>query len=296
MPNLRHHPQPTQSEQSSKRPREELQQTSYSQLRPISALNTNRSIAITPPPITSQVQPGSRARSSTTHASSASASKAKAATRGPGSFWTADGMDAFVDWITDPHNYEKLQRVRTVSGQKKADVHTAIAEYVNGVSGTDWTQKIVRNKIEYAKKKYDQAKALADQTGGGDTENLADLRRQMMEICPEYDRFHAVWGSSLARNPPPLMQSCRRVIDDSSERESSPETTLDSEDDGQEDDGNEGGFVINDLLQVNDEDKRDRVPKRRRKAKLSEKDAFVQSTVSTLQTQVGLAASTRYNA
>lgn len=160
-----------------------------------------------------------------TPVASASTSAAKTpANKGPGSFWCSEGMGAFVDWITDPHNHEKLNKVRTVSGQKKTDIYEQIAEYVNGIAGTDWNQKIVKSKIDYAKKKYDAARDLAKTTGGGSTENLAELRKQMLELCPEYDRFHAIWGGSLSRNPPPPRESCKRPIEVLSDRESSPET------------------------------------------------------------------------
>ncbi|KAG0354916.1 hypothetical protein BGZ54_001415, partial [Gamsiella multidivaricata] len=63
-----------------------------------------------------------------------------------------------------------------------------------------------KSKIAYAKKKYDQARAISQQTGAGDTEQET-LREQMLSICPHFDKVHAVYGGSLARNPPPPNQS-----------------------------------------------------------------------------------------
>ncbi|KAF9183258.1 hypothetical protein BGZ51_004147 [Haplosporangium sp. Z 767] len=122
------------------------------------------------------------------------------------SFWTSPGMDVFIDWVTDPHNHEKLNRKRSISGQKTSGIHDEIAKYVNGIKGTTWDRGTVKSKIQYTKKKYDAARALSTATGAEDTDK-EELRSKMLAICPHYDRFHAVYGDSLARSPPPPHQS-----------------------------------------------------------------------------------------
>ncbi|KAF9157543.1 hypothetical protein BGX20_003850 [Mortierella sp. AD010] len=145
------------------------------------------------------------------------------------SFWLSPEIDALVDWITDPDNYEKLNKKKPISGQKVSDIHAEIADYINSICQSGWDKHIVKSKIEYAKKKYDQARAISQRTGAGDTEQET-LREQIQDICPHFDRFHEVYGGSLSRNPPPFKESvviedvppprkrpCRQIVEEESE-------------------------------------------------------------------------------
>ncbi|KAF9096228.1 hypothetical protein BGX27_001143 [Mortierella sp. AM989] len=207
---------------------------------------------------------------------------------GPGSFWTAEGMNAFVDWMTDPHNYEKLKKVRTVAGQTKADIHEQIANHVNGIAGTGWTVKVVKNKIDYAKKKYEQAKELASAAGGSSIANLVELRKQMLEICPEYDRFHAVWGSSPVRNSLPPKESCKRYTQEPFEREFSPET-IETDEQNNNSDSSSESVVNSDLFS---HESGDEPTTKRRKAirkdqkRIDKEINFVKDTVYKLRAEV----------
>ncbi|KAF9286287.1 hypothetical protein BGZ68_003068 [Mortierella alpina] len=129
-------------------------------------------------------------------------------------------MPAFVDWITNPENYERLYKPRAISGEKTVDILKKIAEYVNSRESTVWTGDTVKQKISYAKSQYTKAVQLTIRTGegGGDDEEALQARKR--EICPFFDRFHAVYSSSLIANPPPPRQSVsyprERVIVESS--------------------------------------------------------------------------------
>lgn len=121
-------------------------------------------------------------------------------------FWEIPGMEAFLDWMTDPDNHQRLIKPRPISGQRACDIHAEIAKYVNSKHGTNWDKDIVKGRIQYTKKKYDKARTEMTATGAGDTETET-LRERVLAICPCYDRLHAVWGGSLARNPPPPRQA-----------------------------------------------------------------------------------------
>ncbi|KAF9346293.1 hypothetical protein BGX26_002214 [Mortierella sp. AD094] len=94
-------------------------------------------------------------------------------------------MDAFVDWLTDPDNHMRLNNPRPTSGKKPRDLYQEIADYVNSIHDTDWTHET---------------------TGEGDTDKET-LREKIRAICPEYERSHAVYSSSLSKNPPSPKQS-----------------------------------------------------------------------------------------
>ncbi|KAF9429272.1 hypothetical protein BGZ76_001560, partial [Entomortierella beljakovae] len=149
------------------------------------------------------------------------------------SFWLSAEVDALVEWLIDPDNHEKLNRKKPISGQKLTDIHAEIAVYINSKCQSNWDRGIVKSKIEYVKKKYDQARAISQSTGAGDAEKET-LREQMLDICPHFDRFHEVYGGSLSRNPPSFKESItfediqprsqprkRRLIDDDESEESS---------------------------------------------------------------------------
>ncbi|KAF9411040.1 hypothetical protein BGZ76_005400 [Entomortierella beljakovae] len=121
-------------------------------------------------------------------------------------FWTTKGMDAFIDWVTDPDNYLRLNNPRPTAGKKAVNIHLEIAKYVNGIHETDWTGDTVESKLQYMKKKYSEARTILSSTRAGDTDETT-LHDQVIAICPEYDRIHAVYGGSLLKNPPRPRQS-----------------------------------------------------------------------------------------
>ncbi|KAF9154798.1 hypothetical protein BGX20_004588, partial [Mortierella sp. AD010] len=123
-------------------------------------------------------------------------------------FWTAPGMSTLVDWLTDYENHKRLNNPRPVSGSKPIDLQREIAVHVNALNGTEWDEGHVKSKIQYARKKYQDAKTLANSTGEGDTDKTT-LRKRMLELCPDYDRFHAVYSGTLTDDPPPPVQSSR---------------------------------------------------------------------------------------
>ncbi len=163
------------------------------------------------------------------------------------SFWTQPGISTFVDWITNPENYERLYKPKAISGEKNGDILKEIAEHVNSKGNTAWTGDTVKQKISYAKSQYIKAFQLTRKTGEGDGggEDSLSLQARKLELCPFFDRFHAVYSSnSLIANPPPPRQygsyPGERVI-----VESSPETSnLEDYSDQDDDDGDHGGMLL----------------------------------------------------
>ncbi|KAK3831158.1 MAG: hypothetical protein J3R72DRAFT_455116 [Linnemannia gamsii] len=134
------------------------------------------------------------------------------------SFWIQEGMDTFFDWLTDPHNYARLQKKNPISGQRQSDLHKEICRLVNNKHSTSWTEAQVKAKITYAKSKYREAAAL-NSTGEGPI-----LHKQEV-ICPMFVRLHTVLGGSLSANSPPPRQTGGRgedlVSSDDSEEDTS---------------------------------------------------------------------------
>ncbi|KAF9336560.1 hypothetical protein BG006_008245 [Podila minutissima] len=110
-------------------------------------------------------------------------------------------MATFFDWITDPHNHERLHKKNPVSGQKPKDIRQEIANIVNKKHNTAWTELQVKSKIAYSKTKYREAMKL-NSTGKG-----ARVSCEQLDLCPEFVRLHQVYGGNLAANPPPPRQS-----------------------------------------------------------------------------------------
>ncbi|KAF9154161.1 hypothetical protein BGX20_004741 [Mortierella sp. AD010] len=94
-------------------------------------------------------------------------------------FWKKKGMDAFVEWLLDPINNDRLQHPKQVAGHKVADLHKEVAQYVNDQCGTDWKASQMKTKIKYAKDKYIKARDMTRKTGEGDTDDTT-LRDRMM--------------------------------------------------------------------------------------------------------------------
>lgn len=124
------------------------------------------------------------------------------------SFWEVLGTSTLVDWLADYDNHKRLNAPRPVSGCKPIDVRKEIAALVNRTHGTEWDESNVKSKIQYAKKKYQDAKAILASTGEGNTD-YAILRKRILEICPPFDRLHAVYSGTLSHDAPPPVQTSR---------------------------------------------------------------------------------------
>ncbi|KAG0284190.1 hypothetical protein BGZ96_011447, partial [Linnemannia gamsii] len=149
------------------------------------------------------------------------------------SFWVQEGMDTFFDWITNPHNHERLYQKTPVSGQKPKDVRQEIAGVVNSKHNTKWTELQVKSKIAYVRAKYREATML-NSTGQG-----AQVNAKQLEVCPEFTRLYKVYGESLAAtmNPTPPKQSVHfgngraasEIADDESSNLESQEVSSDTD-------------------------------------------------------------------
>ncbi|KAF9949091.1 hypothetical protein BGZ65_007610 [Modicella reniformis] len=120
-------------------------------------------------------------------------------------FWATEGMDTFLNYITDPQIQEKLNN-RQSDGTKAGDVFKNIADAVNEKHNVNWNGKTVKSKYQYLKKLFDMANDMTKSTGNGDTEDTT-LRERILAKCPEYDRLYEVLGGTLARDPPSPFQS-----------------------------------------------------------------------------------------
>ncbi|KAF9425814.1 hypothetical protein BGZ76_003060 [Entomortierella beljakovae] len=190
-------PQSNSSQDISKR---QLDVTSYTNIQSRSAipLESSQSPTLILDSTSRQKTPSVAMPASRTRSSRSEGSK---------TFWNSKGMDAFVDWVTDPENHQRLNNPRPTSGKRASDIHLEIADYINSLhDDLKWTAENVKSKIQYAKKKYAEARALSNSTGEGDTDE-ATLRERILAILPEYDRFHGVYSTSLSRNPPRPKQS-----------------------------------------------------------------------------------------
>lgn len=112
------------------------------------------------------------------------------------SFWVQEGMTTFFDWITNPHNHERLYRKTPIPGQRPKDIRQEIANVVNNKHNTKWTEIQVKSKIAYVKAKYREA-AMLSSTG-----QEAQVSTRQLEICPEFARLYNVYGGNLSANPP----------------------------------------------------------------------------------------------
>lgn len=110
-------------------------------------------------------------------------------------------MTTFFDWITNPHNHERLYKKNPISGQKPKDIRQEIANVVNNKHNTNWSEGQVKSKIAYVKSKYREA-AKKNSTGKG-----AQVSNEQLDICPEFVRLHEVYGGSLSANPLPPKQT-----------------------------------------------------------------------------------------
>ncbi|KAG0052083.1 hypothetical protein BGZ83_003016 [Gryganskiella cystojenkinii] len=113
-----------------------------------------------------------------------------------GGFWNSEGTRAVVDWISNPQNYCRLINPRPVSGSRVQDIHQEIVNWIKEKQGLDLGTSQVKSKIGYIKRKYHEALVLNSPEAG---DNI--LERQE-DLCPPFQRLHAVFSSSLSLNPP----------------------------------------------------------------------------------------------
>ena len=125
--------------------------------------------------------------------------------------------------MTDPDNPKTLnKKTEKIAGETTNEMLDKLRAKIKGDSGVEWTREQVKSKIQYAKKQYHKANDLRKATGEGN--DTATLRSRMLATCPYFDRFHAVYDDSLARNPPPPRQSINYPSDTAIDMESEDET------------------------------------------------------------------------
>lgn len=145
-------------------------------------------------------------------------------------------MEAFLDWVTEPYNYKRLNKKSSKYGERAVDLYGEISKFVFEKHKVDWDVKHVKYRMSNARKKYDAAKALSEITGRGETRDLDLLcKEERLLICPPFDRLDVVWGGTLTRDPPPARETCNRSYEDYFNGESSPEVIEIDEEDEEED-------------------------------------------------------------
>ncbi|KAF9419838.1 hypothetical protein BGZ76_004195 [Entomortierella beljakovae] len=212
-------------------------------------------------------------------------------------------MDMFLDWITDPYTYNKLNNPRPTSGQRAVDLYNELAKAVNDKHGTDWDALAVKSKIQYSKKKYDAAREITKKTGEGDTDEET-LRSKVLGICPDYDRFHAIWGGSIVRNPPHSKEYGLKVSNNSQESVRPPESTEDifrqpiddSSDAYDSYDTASDAFPVQDNISVIDEtrsvrEESEEPGRKRRKVKKNDPATFLENSFTSFQQSIKQAQS-----
>ncbi|KAF9272639.1 hypothetical protein BGZ74_005161, partial [Mortierella antarctica] len=154
-------------------------------------------------------------------------------------------MEAFLDWITELHNRDRLNKKRPTSGQRAIDLYDEISKYVFTKHKVNWDVKHVKYRMINARRKYDAARELSEFTGGGETSDLESLRKEMLSLCPPFDCLHAVWGGTLARDPPPLRETCNCRDEEHFNRESSPEV-IETEEEEEDEEGEDATGIEDD--------------------------------------------------
>ncbi|KAF9287998.1 hypothetical protein BGZ68_000953 [Mortierella alpina] len=114
-------------------------------------------------------------------------------------FWSQEGMVPFVDWITTPANHAALLNHRrsstsSSSGETMSQALERLRAYVKEKTGVKWLQSQIRSKLQYARKKYDMARKLGESRTSLRDTDTAKLRRRMLDLCPYYEKFNAVYG------------------------------------------------------------------------------------------------------
>lgn len=77
-----------------------------------------------------------------------------------------------MDWVTEPYNYERLNKKSSKYGERAVDLYGEISKFVFEKHKVDWDVKHVNYRMSNARKKYDAAKALFEITGRGETRDL----------------------------------------------------------------------------------------------------------------------------
>ncbi|KAG0283222.1 hypothetical protein BGZ96_012404 [Linnemannia gamsii] len=159
-------------------------------------------------------------------------------------FWKKPGMTRFLKWLLDHENQNRLKEAGTTAGIMKKDLYKEVADLVNAEPANradktwkPWTLANVKYNIRSSESKYKKAKAMLNETGGGDDDRV-QLLREVRKICPQYDDFHSVYMSNRRLNPPRMIQTTTIPGE-------SIEFSDDSENDNgsSESEGHEGGEV-----------------------------------------------------
>ncbi|KAF9567285.1 hypothetical protein EC968_003265 [Mortierella alpina] len=139
-------------------------------------------------------------------------------------FWIQPGMNHFVNWLTHTGNYARLNKEGTVQGGMVVEIFDQIAKFINAATAdsenkTSWTPSTVKQKCQYIKLRYREAKALELATTEGEDGSLR-VRARILELCPYFDRLDAVMGASQSRNQPPIDEGARIIVESSEESDS----------------------------------------------------------------------------
>ncbi|KAG0212197.1 hypothetical protein BGX31_001534 [Mortierella sp. GBA43] len=108
-------------------------------------------------------------------------------------FFHTEGIDTFVDLITDAGTYGLLTGGRPRFGQKKlVDSYDDIANYINSKHGTKWDRTTVYNTLRFVQSRYCHAKNILASGEGGNTEADTTLRDEALTVCPPFERLQTV--------------------------------------------------------------------------------------------------------
>ncbi|KAI9239582.1 MAG: hypothetical protein BYD32DRAFT_224970 [Podila humilis] len=211
-------------------------------------------IALAPQPVQKPVNAAASTSQPSRHSATPAPNGVESSSKSKSSrsFWNTLGMEAFLDWITEPHNHDRLNKKRPTSGQRAIDLYDKISKYVFEKHKVNWDVKHIKYRMINARRKYDAARELSEFTGGGETRDLESLRKEMLSLCPPFDRLHAVWGGSLTRDPPPPRETCNRRDEEHFNKESSPEAIETDDDDKDNDDDDEDAAGVEGEDQVTD--------------------------------------------
>ncbi|KAG0197115.1 hypothetical protein BGX28_009370 [Mortierella sp. GBA30] len=157
-------------------------------------------------------------------------------------------MSALINWLTIPENDHRFRNAGKLNEPKIVDIQRELAQYVNKISGTTWNEKNIRNNMRYSREKYCQALLLFNKEDkktsfGGEQQNQQHKeeynrarRQKILEICPDFDRFYAIYCD---KAPIPIARRAEAADSFSSslagkrmvEEDSDPETETDISDD-----------------------------------------------------------------
>ncbi|KAF9407160.1 hypothetical protein BGZ94_002803 [Podila epigama] len=168
------------------------------------------------------------------------------------SVWLKAGMDEFIDWYSNPENYEKLQIAAHTFGRKKCDVHReAVVEL--GLKGFVWTVDQIKHNIQQADKSF--RKAMGIWKDGLTGRHDRSAKALQLLACPYFDKLCGVLSSCAPKNHPPPYESVypEKYINLDTE----DEPLSDIENDYPEENTSDPGDINNDYPEENTSDPSD---------------------------------------